>query len=424
MINKNIKKEKIKVDNCEYNNLTFFNDYEDIVKASENWVILLKKFYKNVSIEDHGIDYENKRDLDITQKDLAAEELFVRLIRCESLISPGERKEERENETKRKKLILQTGVHGIEGYVGAILVDYFIRKDLKKLIYDDNLDFDLFIILNSNPYGVSYKRRVNENNVDLNRNFLLSERDFDAFELDKQELSYKAIDRIVNLDTEKSLKFQSLFLDSILIVLKILRYVIKNGSTNFKNNLLSGQSFNKKGLYYRGSEYQPETKIIKDIFQNIINNNCVLIDLHSGYGPRYQMSIVNSSFEPQSIEQMKADFEYPLVVKSSSNEFYNISGDMIDYLYKTFYENSRLKYATTFEFGTFGDSLIASLKSVIAVALENQNFFNRKNSKSFDKKIRKLFKQAYYPVEKKWWNKAVADFEKAIFSICNFHLKY
>jgi len=425
MKTKNMIKGKVRLNDDKYNDLIFFDDYKDIVKASENWVTSLKKYYKNVSSENHSIDYKEKFMAGIERDDKVADvedELSIKLIRCEFLSSTVDKKGE-EDKTKRKRVVLQTGVHGIEGYVGATLVDYFIKKILKNLIFQDNLKFDLFIILNSNPFGVSFKRRVNENNVDLNRNFLLSEEDFNSFENNKQDQNYKRIDRIVNLDINKSFKSQNLILLSASIAFKIIGFVMKKGASSFKNSLLSGQSYNTKGLYYRGSGYQVETKVLLDIFKKILNNDSILIDLHTGYGPGYQMSIVNSAFEPRTHEQIKLDFEYPLIVKSSSKDFYNISGDMIDYLYKNYIEKSRLKYATTFEFGTFGDSLIASLKSVIAVALENQNYFCKKNSKNIDKKIQELFRKAYYPEDKKWWNKAVYDFENAISSICNFYLK-
>jgi hypothetical protein len=83
------------------------------------------------------------------------------------------------------------------------------------------------------------------------------------------------------------------------------------------------------------------------------------LDVHSGYGPRDQMSVVNSPLEPRSSEELVRAFDYPLIVKALPGEFYIMRGDMIDFVYRLQQaEFPALKlYATTLEFGTFGTSL-------------------------------------------------------------------
>ena len=74
-------------------------------------------------------------------------------------------------------IVLTTGVHGIEGYIGSVMLDVF-WTDIYPFFDRENTG--VLIIANVNPYGMKYHRRYNENNVDLNRNFIL---DWDSFDL-------------------------------------------------------------------------------------------------------------------------------------------------------------------------------------------------------------------------------------------------
>ena len=68
-----------------------------------------------------------------------------------------------------KVLFLMSGTHGVEGYCGSGAQIGFLKEG-----YFSDLPDDLSIVLvhAMNPYGFSHDRRVNEDNVDLNRNFL------------------------------------------------------------------------------------------------------------------------------------------------------------------------------------------------------------------------------------------------------------
>ena len=74
-------------------------------------------------------------------------------------------------------IVLTTGVHGMEGYIGSVMLDVFFREIWPDL---DHSDTGVLVVANVNPYGMKYMRRYNENNVDLNRNFIL---DWDSFDL-------------------------------------------------------------------------------------------------------------------------------------------------------------------------------------------------------------------------------------------------
>ena len=79
--------------------------------------------------------------------------------------------------TPTNLIVLTTGVHGMEGYIGSVMLDVFFREIWPE---QDHSDTGVLVVANVNPYGMKYLRRYNENNVDLNRNFIL---DWDSFDL-------------------------------------------------------------------------------------------------------------------------------------------------------------------------------------------------------------------------------------------------
>jgi len=386
------------------------NTHEEIQKNMENLIPLLQKYWKKVSYEKIPLEKN-------TMNEEAS--LFIQYIRCGG-----------ENE---RSLILMTGLHGIEGFVGSVMIEYFVKTILDQLYRDyerkdsiDNnsdenhgsvFDFNLHIIAGANPWGQKNKRRVNENNVDLNRNFMNDPENF----LTNKNNSYFLLDPKINSSgTVKSFGFES-----EMVLLRILGLVLKQGIKKFENILLKGQQINRKGLYYQGKEYQPATENLIKLFNPFFENSShtVFLDLHTGFGPRYEMSLVNSSFESLSSEQMKREFNYPRIVKTSSGDFYQIDGDMIDYLYRKWkiMNNGSSFYGTTMEFGTFGDNVSGLLRSLIAVCLENQAFFHGSRTGKIQEKVRSFFEKAYFPKETKWWNKAINDFDKACIGILKYY---
>ncbi len=64
-------------------------------------------------------------------------------------------------------ILIVSGTHGVEGYLGSALQ----RHHLETL--DRDTDGPTLVFVHAlNPYGFSWVRRVNEDNVDLNRNFV------------------------------------------------------------------------------------------------------------------------------------------------------------------------------------------------------------------------------------------------------------
>ena len=128
----------------------FFDEYEEtrnhLLKTVEN----LKAQGNIVELYSHTID--------------EADGLYVDTIYLPSQLE------------QKNLLVLTTGVHGIEGYIGSVMLDVFWQEIYPELNPENT---GVLVVANVNPYGMKYHRRYNENNVDLNRNFILDWNSFD-----------------------------------------------------------------------------------------------------------------------------------------------------------------------------------------------------------------------------------------------------
>lgn len=306
--------------------------------------------------------------------------------------------------TQENLLVLTTGEHGIEAYVGSAMLQLFIEEFLPRL---SPANTGLLLIHAINPWGMKHRRRVNAANVDLNRNFVV-----DGF--DKLlNPDYTKVNGLLNPHHPIS----SLALNDIRFIIKLLAAVADLGPSGIEVALPFGQYRYPQGLYYGGDMVQEETRVITDLYRRCFGNHdqILLLDMHTGYGPRYQMSLVNSCMEPRDSQELSKRFSYPSVAKMDASEFYRVQGDMIDFVYtlaRDEFPGKRL-YATTFEFGTLGDSLLASFRTLRTLILENQLHWFGAKGRVARERIGRAFQRLYAPDERDWREKAVADARQA-----------
>ncbi|MBV8126085.1 MAG: DUF2817 domain-containing protein [Planctomycetaceae bacterium] len=69
-------------------------------------------------------------------------------------------------------LVTISGVYGVEGFVGSAVQIEWLRRSEQQRLQSDSA---VLLIHAMNPYGFAWLRRTNEDNIDLNRNWM----DFD-----------------------------------------------------------------------------------------------------------------------------------------------------------------------------------------------------------------------------------------------------
>ena len=308
-------------------------------------------------------------------------------------------------ETNQKVFILTTGEHGVEGYVGSAMLQLFIEKYMPKL---DPRNTSILLVHAINPWGMKHHRRGNKDNIDLNRTFLWNVEHDPKFNPE-----YDKISKFLN----PRKKVSNLFLDDIAYTLQLFWNIARMGMKSFRHALLLGQYRDPKGLYYGGTKRPEETQTLMDLYRQMMSSyeQILHLDMHTGYGPRYQMSLVNSALDKGMSEYFVKRFNYPLVVAATADEFYAIRGDMIDYIYalrKNEFPDKRL-YSTSFEFGTLGDTLYGLFQSPRVMIHENRAYWYGTKNEKLLAKAKYGFEELFNPEAIDWKEKAVADGNQA-----------
>jgi predicted deacylase len=313
-------------------------------------------------------------------------------------------------ESYQKVVIITSGIHGVEAFVGNRLRMLFIDEFMEKL---DPTHTGLYMVHAINPWGMKNQRRVTKRNVDLNRNFVLEGEKF----LEGINPDYRLYDHILNPDRQ----LYPLWREILAVLGSVIGNLVRKGVKSLRNAVLQGQRFNPDGLYYSGIEYEPETRELMGLFKDIFRKypSALMIDMHTGYGPKYQMSIINSQEEPREAAQLVAEFNYPLILKANPEEFYTMQGDMVDWLYK-YRRSSGLDgkfYAAAFEFGTIGENILHEVISLWNMIFENQAYRHGSLKEQTKRKVEQTMLEMYFPSEEKWREKALLDCTQAFSGI-------
>lgn len=303
-------------------------------------------------------------------------------------------------------IILTTGLHGVEGYVGAAIMQLFLRQFLPQL---DHHTTGLLLVQPLNPWGMARRRRVNGRNVDLNRNFFLP----DAANAYDPAINpaYRRLDSFLNPQRPLRSHRQA----QIAFLLGLARVLPAVGVAGVRAGTLLGQYWQPRGIYYGGQEMQPEARWLADMLRDQFARygRVRLIDVHTGYGPRFQMSLVHSPRMTETAVALARRLNYPLIVSAVPGEFYAISGDMVDFTYQlaaSEFPHCQL-YALAFEFGTLGDSFIAGVRSLQALIWENQLHWH--GAAAMETAVRQQFNALFDPPSDLWREKALADAQHA-----------
>ncbi|MBC7876170.1 MAG: DUF2817 domain-containing protein [Anaerolineales bacterium] len=306
---------------------------------------------------------------------------------------------------KENLIIISTAEHGIEGYVGYAMLEIFIEEFAPKLNPENT---GLLLIHGMNPWGMKHRRKVNENSVDLNRNFV-----FDGNFDPAINPEFHQVKNLINPQN----RIESFASENFSFWWRVLKALLKPGIATVTTAALLGQHHTSNGFYYGGTRHEESTSVAMELYRRALEEyqSVSQIDMHTGYGPRYQMSIIMSPLDPMTSEETSKKFNYPLVLKINAEEFYAISGDMAEYYYKLRNKDFPEKhlFACGFEFGTFGDSLLSRIRSLRAMVFENQLHWHGAKNEDDAKRIRNEFEELYFPSETKWREKAIQDGRQA-----------
>ncbi len=183
-------------------------------------------------------------------------------------------------------LILTSGTHGIEGYCGSGC-QVALLHDPSFLDAARASELAVLLIHAVNPYGFSHSRRVNEDNVDLNRNF----RDFR--EPLPECAAYAALHPLLLPASWPPPADNTAQLGA---------YVAAQGQAAFQAALSGGQYAFPRGLFYGGHEACWSNRALRAILREQAGACARLcwIDIHSGLGPRGHGELIHAGRDDPS----------------------------------------------------------------------------------------------------------------------------
>jgi hypothetical protein len=171
----------------------------------------------------------------------------------------------------RRILVAISGTHGVEGYYGSTCqaewLNELSERDLPKGVA-------VLMVHLINPWGTAWVRRVNEDNVDLNRNYL----DFNQ-PLPRNE-RYESIHEIYtcrDLDGPGRRHADAL----------LAGHIRAMGWREYSSIVGAGQYAHADGLYYGGQRATWSNQTLMSIARNSLKDvdRAIGFDLHTGAGP-------------------------------------------------------------------------------------------------------------------------------------------
>ena len=249
-----------------------------------------------------------------------------------------------------EKIYMSTsGIHGVEGFAGSA-IQLTLLNNFDEI--PENIAFIFVHILN--PWGMSWIRRENESNVDLNRNFLTENEVYKG-----SHPHYPKLDPIINIKKTS----QKINLFSI----RILIHGLIHGKTKTKQAYAEGQYNFPKGLHFGGHKLEKGPKCFIDWLKAKLVNvkRCIWIDLHTGLGESGEDTLLVdlSPDDEKYIELKKQAFGNRIAsLDPKAGVAYKIRGGMQKGIELRF---PNIKWTSiTQEFGTIsGISVIKSLRS-------------------------------------------------------------
>ena len=295
--------------------------------------------------------------------------------------------------TPRRLLILTSGVHGIEGFVGTTMQSLFMSEILPGL---DLADTGVLLVHALNPSGFKQLRRVNENNVDLYRNC-----DIDPALYQTENEAYRSLNDFIN----PTVPVDATSLDRDLFLQKVLDLLGQYSMDTLKQALLGGQYEFPDGVYYGGSALQPQIVAIRPLLESVVTGYAAIlhIDFHTGYGARGRLHYFPDPVDDPELkaltEQVFAGYQ---IDWPNTSEFYTISGSYLVFVGELVPPGTPY-VSMSFEYGTMdSQTLEGEIASAHNMIVENEGFHYGYATPEVETEVKLRFVEMFFPSDEGW----------------------
>jgi hypothetical protein len=283
------------------------------------------------------------------------------------------------SDAPQNALLHSSGIHGVEGFAGSAIQLQLLDR-LPSLA--DNTALILVHILN--PFGMAWIRRTNENNVDLNRNFLA-----DA-QYSGCPPNYARVDSFLSPKTKPNHDF---------FLMKSMLMIRRFGLKPLVQAIGGGQYEYPQGLFYGGRKLEegPE-KYHAFLRERVSTTKRVLaIDVHTGIG-RFGHDMLIA--EPSHYESLRRIFGKRVTLSEPEHgPAYRIRGGLGNLLSNAMPAADYRFMAQ--EFGTYNPIKVLH-------RLREENRWHHFGTGSLDHPTKRALKDTFCPASKQWRDRVLS----------------
>ncbi len=279
-------------------------------------------------------------------------------------------------------VVISSGVHGVESPLGSAVQLALLEHPPVRGLPSRGKSLVLVHVLN--PYGYAWHRRFNEDNVDLNRNFLL------PGELYRGEPPLARVFRRTLGPASKPTPYAT-------SMLRMAWLAARHGQRSFWETLPVGQYEHSDWLFFGGKQLSQSGRFLEQLLPTLLqaSREVVHLDFHTGLGKWADGELLLSEGEsPTEVRWWRQHFANYHVAAANHSTRYKVRGGFGPWL-QALLPHCRYHYATA-EFGTFAASRVIR-------ALAEENRWTRMHPQLHPTHwSRKRLAEAFAPRSPKW----------------------
>jgi len=212
------------------------------------------------------------------------------------------------------RLLVVSGTHGVEGFAGSLCQTAWLEDGIAP-----PADLAVVMVHAINPYGFAWIRRVNEDNVDLNRNCIPFDGALPA-NPGYDELAEALVPPLWDEATQEVTAAQ------------LLEFAGEHGFDGLQAAVSGGQYRHPRGIFYGGARPVWSRTTLERIVADHLGDaaHVAIIDLHTGLGPFGHGELIASHPDATGRARLDAYFDDYTIPSDGNSVSADISGDVLD----------------------------------------------------------------------------------------------
>jgi hypothetical protein len=289
----------------------------------------------------------------------------------------------------RRVLFIASGTHGIEGFCGSGIQSFLLGDGLAARLPKD---VALVLVHAVNPWGFAWLRRVNEDNVDINRNFL------DHGAPYPENPDYDALYDVINPS-----RFDA---ETVAATHEALRKLTRErGSAGVYRALSGGQYRHPRGVQYGGRAPVWSNRSLRELWSEHAQGAALaaFLDLHSGLGPNGVGLLLQTAPEDSTAARLARAW-WPDVIRAEPAK--ESDAALVSGLIGPAFVAAQAPRAATgvvLEFGT-----VEMARVVEAVQADNWLHHHGERDSEAGRAIERKMRDAFFPEDADWQEKVCA----------------